>query len=437
MRTVFPELFSQGKVCVRGVRHGGIGPREFDPVKLRDEFPILNQMIHGSKPLVYLDNAATTQKPAAVVCALCDYYEEFNANVHRSVHYLAGQATERFEEARKKIAAFIGAPSERCIIFTRGTTEGVNLVASAWGRKFVRAGDEIIATEMEHHSNLIPWQLLAKEKGAVLKFVPMIENGTLDPSAYAKLLSPRVKLVVFAHISNVLGTVNPVKRMTAAAHQAGALVFVDAAQSVPHLATNVRDLDCDFLAFSGHKMCGPTGIGVLYGRENLLNDMDPYMAGGEMISKVTLETATWAELPHKFEAGTPNIAGAIGLGAAVDYLAELGMDKIQKYEQELTDYSLQKLDEIKGLRIFGRAPERGGAISFEVEGIHPHDLSQFTDQEGVAIRAGHMCAQPLMKRLGVPAVSRASLYFYNLKEEIDRLAATIEKAKGYFLHGTR
>lgn len=433
----FPQLFPRGKVCVRGVCHCGAGPREFNPVKLREEFPILTQMVHGSKPLAYLDNAATTQKPAMIVCALCDYYEECNANVHRSVHYLAGQATGLFEDARKKIAAFIGAPDLRTVIFTRGTTESINLVASAWGRKFVEAGDEIICTEMEHHSNLIPWQLLAKEKGAVLKFVPVLEDGTLDQGAYREMLSPRVKLVAFTHVSNVLGTVNPVKEMTAAAHKVGAIVLVDAAQSVPHMPTNVVDIDCDFLAFSGHKMCGPTGIGILYGRESLLNNMDPYMVGGEMINKVTQKGATWAELPHKFEAGTPNIAGAIGLGTAVDYLSGLGMDKIETYERELTKYTVDTLNRISGLILFGRAPERGGAISFKVEGIHPHDLAQFTDQEGIAIRAGHMCAQPLMQKLGVPAVSRASLYFYNLEEEIDGLAVAIEKAKEYFLHGTR
>lgn len=432
----FPQLFPNGKVCVRGVCHRGAEPREFNPVKLREEFPILTQIIHGSKPLAYLDNAATTQKPSMIVCALCDYYEECNANVHRSVHFLAGQATEQFEDARRKVAAFVGAPSARSIIFTRGTTEGINLIATAWGRKFIKPGDEIIATEMEHHSNLVPWQLLAKEKGAVLKYVPVREDGTLDQAAYRKMLSPRVKLVAFTHVSNVLGTVNPAKEMTAAAHEAGAVVLVDAAQSVPHMAVNVVDLDCDFLVFSGHKMCAPTGIGALYGRERILNEMDPYMTGGEMISKVTLEGATWAELPHKFEAGTPNIAGSIGLGTAVDYLAGLGMDNVHKYEHELTEYAVEVLGRIKGLKIFGRAVERGGAVSFEVEGIHPHDLAQFTDQEGIAIRAGHMCAQPLMRKLGVPAVSRASFYFYNLKEEIDRLAAAIEKAKGYFHHGT-
>jgi cysteine desulfurase / selenocysteine lyase len=418
-------------------RPGERGPREFDPAKLRRDFPILEQTIHGNKKLAYLDNAATTQKPADVVCALCDYYQLCNANVHRSIHYLAEQATQRFEEARGKVARFIGASSTRSIIFTRGTTEGINLVANGWGRKFLKSGDEIIVTEMEHHSNLVPWQLVAKSAGAKLRFVPVSDDGTLDLNVFHKLLSKRTKLVAFTHVSNVLGTVNPAKQMVAGAHAAGALALVDGAQSVPHRATDVQDIGADFLAFSGHKMCGPTGIGVLYGREELLADMDPFMGGGEMISKVTYETATWAELPQKFEAGTPNIAGAVGLGAAVDYLQALGMDKIEAYEQELTLYAMRRLLEIQGLRIFGRAPERGGAISFEVDGIHPHDLAQFVDREGIAIRAGHMCCQPLMGKLDVPAVSRASVYLYNLREEIDRLVESIEKAKGYFLRGTR
>lgn len=413
------------------------GPREFDPVKIRRDFPILEQTIHGDKKLAYLDNAATTQKPAAVVCALCDYYQLCNANVHRSIHYLAEQATQRFEEARQKVARFIGSPSERTVIFTRGTTESINLVAHGWGRKFLKAGDEIVLTEMEHHSNLVPWQMAAQAAGAKLRFVPVCEDGTLDLDAYRRLLSKRVKLVAFAQASNVLGTVNPVKRMIADAHAAGAVALVDAAQSVPHRRVNVQDLDADFLAFSGHKMCAPTGVGVLYGRESLLAEMDPFMTGGEMIAKVTYESATWADLPQKFEAGTPNIASAIGLGAAVDYLEALGMDKVAAYERELADHTIGALEAIPGVRIFGRAPERGGAVSFEVEGVHPHDLAQFVDREGVAIRAGHLCAQPLMRKLGVPAVSRASVYIYNLKDEIDRLAAAVVKAKDYFAHGTR
>lgn len=414
------------------------GSRALDPAVLRNDFPILNLQVHDGKPLAYLDNAATTQKPAAVVCSLCDYYQLCNANVHRSLHYLAEQATEQFERGRKKVTHFIGAPSARNIIFTRGTTESINLVAHSWGRKFIRAGDEIVLTEMEHHSNLVPWQLLAREKGAVLRFVPVLEDGTLDQDAYRKLLeSPKVKLVAFMHMSNVLGTLNPAKEMIAAARAAGAVTLLDGAQSVPHLAVNVVDLDCDFLAFSGHKMLGPTGIGVLYGREKVLEEMDPFMGGGEMINKVTLTESTWADLPQKFEAGTPDISGAVGLGAGVDYLVELGMDKIAAYEHTLTEAAIAKLTAEPGVRVFGRAPQRGGAVSFEVDGVHPHDLAQFADKEGVAIRAGHMCAQPLMRKLGVPAVARASYYFYNLPEETDRLIHAIRKAKEFFAHGIR
>ena len=433
----FPQLFPNGKVCVRGVCHRGAEPREFDPVKLREEFPILTQIIHGSKPLAYLDNAATTQKPSMIVCALCDYYEECNANVHRSVHFLAGQATEQFENARRKVAAFVGAPSARSIIFTRGTTESINLVAHSWGRKFIRPGDEIVLTEMEHHSNLVPWQLLAREKGAILRFIPVKADGTLDLVEYQRLLSARVRLVAVNHVSNVLGTVNPVRRMIEWAHAAGAVTLVDAAQSVPGRPVNVAELGCDFLAFSGHKMLAPTGIGILYGKEALLTDMDPFMGGGEMINRVEFNSATWADIPQKFEAGTPPIAGAVGLGAAVDYLAQVGMATVEAYDGELTRYALKRLSAIPGLRIFGAAPERSGAVSFEVEGIHPHDLAQFLDTQGVAIRAGDMCAQPLLRKLGVAAVSRASFYFYNLPEEVDVLVEGILKAKDYFSHGTR
>lgn len=422
---------------VRCGRPASAGPREFDPMKIRADFAILNVAVHGNKKLAYLDNAATTQKPSDVVCALCDYYQLCNANVHRSIHYLAEQATRQFEEARRKIAAFIGAESTRSILFTRGTTEGVNLVAHGWGRKFIRKGDEVVLTEMEHHSNLVPWQLLAQERAAVLKFVPVLDDGTLDLGEYAKLLARHPKLVAFTHVSNVLGTINPAQQMIADARAAGAVVLVDAAQSVPMLPLDVRALDCDFMAFSGHKMLGPTGIGVLYGREKRLEEMDPFMAGGEMINKVTYETSTWADLPHKFEAGTPNIAGAIGLGAAVDYLVQLGVEKVGAYERELAAYTVARLREIPGVRIFGNARDHGGAVSFDVDGVHPHDLAQFTDKEGIAIRAGHMCAQPLMRKLGVPAVSRASPYLYNLREEIDRLADAIQKAKEYFLRGTR
>ena len=413
-----------------------VGPIQWDVDLIRKDFPILSQKVYGDKPLAYLDNAATTQKPSSVVCGVCDYYQIFNANVHRSLHYLAGQATLRFDEARRKVARFIGAPSERCVVFTRGTTESVNLVAHGWGRKFIKAGDEIVLSEMEHHSNLIPWQMLAGEKGATLKFIPVLGDGTLDLEAFRKLLSPRVKLVAVTHISNVLGTVNPIKDIAALAQREGARVLIDAAQSVPNRPVDVQDIGCDFLAFSGHKMLGPTGVGVLYGKLDLLDAMDPFMGGGEMINKVEYDRATWAEVPHKFEAGTPHISGAIGLGVAMDYLCALDMSRVQAYERELTDYTLARLTDLPGVRIFGVAPDRGGAVSFEVEGVHPHDLAQFVDQEGVAIRAGHLCAQPLMRKLGVPAVNRASLYVYNKREEIDQLAEAVRKARSYFNHGT-
>jgi len=403
--------------------------------RIRKDFRILSQPVHGGKPLAYLDNAATTQKPDSLLCALCDYYQLCNANVHRSLHYLAEQATQQFEEGRRKVMHFIRAPSERCIVYTRGTTESINLVAHGWGRKFIQAGDEIILTEMEHHSNLVPWQLLARERDAALRFVPVREDGRLDLDVWRQLLNPKVKLAAFTQVSNVLGTINPIKEMIAEAHGIGALALVDGAQSVPHMTVDVRDLDCDFLAFSGHKMLGPTGIGVLYGKEQHLEAMDPFMGGGEMINQVFLDRATWADIPQKFEAGTPHISGAVGLGAAIDYLTALGLENIERYESELTRHAVARLESTPGVRIFGRAPERGGVISFEVAGVHPHDLAQFVDREGVAIRAGHLCAQPLMRKLGVPAVNRASLYFYNLPEEVDLLAESIVKARGYFGHG--
>jgi len=409
--------------------------QSLDVESLRRDFPILHQTVYDGKPLAYLDNAATSQKPKVVIDALTEYYTRYNANVHRALHYLGEQATARYEEARGKVATFIGAPGVANIVFTRGTTESINLIAYAWGRTHIGQGDVILATGMEHHSNLVPWQILAKEKGAELKLVPILEDGTLDQTAFASLLSPSVKLVAITHMSNVLGTVNPVKAMAEAAHGIGAKILVDAAQSVPHMPVDVRDLDADFLAFSSHKMCGPTGAGVLYARAELLESMPPFMGGGEMISKVHDDYSTWADLPYKFEAGTPNIADVIALGAAVDYLSDIGMQRIHAYEQALTAYTIDRLEAIPGIRLFGRAPERGGAVSFEVEGIHPHDLSQYVDQQGVAIRAGHLCAQPLMRRLGVPAVSRASVYFYNVEREIDQLVDAIRKAQQFFGHG--
>lgn len=408
---------------------------ELDVNLLRRDFPILNQTVYDNKPLVYLDNAATSQKPQVVIDALIDYYTRYNANVHRALHYLGEQATARFEEARGKVARFIHAPGDRNIVFTRGTTESINLVAYAWGRAHIEAGDVIVATGMEHHSNLVPWQILAGEKGAELKLVPVLDDGTLDQEAYAELLSARVKLLVVSHMSNVLGTINPVKDMAAAAHRVGAKILIDAAQSVPHMPVDVQDLDADFLAFSSHKMCGPTGAGALYAREELLEAMPPFMGGGEMISKVHDDNSTWADIPYKFEAGTPNIADVIAFGVAVDYLSGIGMEAIHRHETELSAYAVRRLEEIPGVRVFGHAPERGGAVSFETEGMHPHDLSQYVDQQGIAIRAGHLCAQPLMRRLGVPAVSRASVYLYNTDQEIDKLAEAIRKAQRFFGHG--
>lgn len=411
-------------------------PLPINVAAIRNDFPILQQQVRAGKPLIYLDSAATAQKPAVVIEALNAYYREINANVHRGIHRLAELSTEAYEEARERVARFIGAPATEGIIFTRGTTEGINLVARAWGDANVGPGDEIMVSGMEHHSNLIPWQMLAQRRGAKLKIIPVLEDGTLDLSAYSSLLSPQTRLVAVTHMSNVLGTVNPVREITRAAHAVGAKVLLDGAQSVPHLPVSVSELDCDFLAFSGHKMCGPTGIGVLYGRLEILEAMDPFLGGGEMISKVFDDHATWAGLPNKFEAGTPDISGAIGLGVAVTYLSGLGLDVLHAYEVELTHYALGRLAEVPGLKVHGAAPERGGAISFEMAGVHPHDVAHFADKDGIAIRAGHMCAQPLMRRRGVGALSRASLYFYNTREEIDALVANLIRTREYFHRGT-
>ncbi len=411
-------------------------PTPIDVAAIRNDFPILHQQVRAGKPLIYLDSAATAQKPAVVIEALNSYYREINANVHRGIHRLAELSTEAYEEARVRVARFIGAPATESIIFTRGTTEGINLVARAWGDANVGPGDEIIVSGMEHHSNLIPWQMLAQRRGASLKIIPVDEAGTLDMAVYTSLLSPRTRLVAVTHMSNVLGTVNPVREITRAAHAVGAKVLLDGAQSVPHLPVSVSELDCDFLAFSGHKMCGPTGIGVLYGRLEILEAMDPFLGGGEMISKVFDDHATWAGLPNKFEAGTPDISGAIGLGVAVTYLTGLGLESLHAYEVEVTRHALGRLAEVPGLKVHGSAPERGGAISFEMAGVHPHDVAHFADKDGIAIRAGHMCAQPLMRRRGVGALSRASLYFYNTREEIDALVANLIRTREYFHRGT-
>ena len=403
----------------------------FDVEKLRGEFPALHQSVHG-KPLVYLDNAATTQKPLAVLDAMRRFYEKDNANVHRGIHTLAERATAAYEEARLKVARFLGTPCNAQVIWTRGTTESINLVAYAWARPRLKEGDEILLTEMEHHSNLVPWQMVAEDTGARLKFIPIREDFTLDLDRLDELITPRTRLVGVTHMSNVLGTINPVKEIAAAAHAVGARVLVDGAQSVPHMPVDACSLDCDFLAFSGHKMLGPTGIGVLYAKLDALEEMRPFHGGGEMIDQVSLTHSTYKPVPYKLEAGTPPIAEAIGLGAAVDYLADLGMENVQAHEQAVTARALEVLQEIEGVRIHGPLTNRGGTISFSLEGVHPHDLATIVDSEGVAVRAGHHCAQPLMRWLGVPATTRASFYLYNTLEEAKALGRTVRKAREIF-----
>ena len=403
---------------------------------VRKDFPILGRSVHG-RPLVYLDNAATTQKPRAVIDALVHYYENYNANIHRGLHALAEEATSRYEEAREKTAQFIGAPDPRAIVFTRNTTEAINLVANAWGRKNLRTGDEILLTVMEHHSNLVPWQLLAKATGARLRHVDIDEEGRLVWQDFQRLLGPKTRLVACTHMSNVLGTINPVADVARLAHERGALLLVDGAQSVPHLPVDVSasgGLDCDFLAFSAHKMLGPTGVGVLYARPELLEEMDPFLGGGEMIARVLLEESTWNEVPWKYEAGTPNIADVIAFGAALEYLRGLGMDEVRAHEVEMTAYALDALSSIPEVAVYGPpdAESRGGVVSFNLGDLHPHDLGTVLDHHGVAVRAGHHCAQPLMRRLGVVATARASFYVYNRKEEVDVLVEGIQQAARFF-----
>ncbi|MFQ6101699.1 MAG: cysteine desulfurase [Anaerolineae bacterium] len=403
-----------------------------DPVALRADFPILAREVHG-KPLVYLDNAASTQKPQVVLEAWGEFNRAHYANIHRGVHTLSEEATTAYEEARDKLATFINAPARCGVIFTRNATEAINLVAYAWGRANVGPGDRIVVTEMEHHSNLLPWQVLAQEVGAELTHVSVTNEGCLDLESLDRLLHGQVKLVAFTHISNVLGTVNPVQEVVARAHAVGARVLVDAAQSVPHMPVDVESLDCDFLAFSGHKMCGPSGVGVLYGRPELLEEMPPFLTGGGMIRRVGWSEASWADLPWKFEAGTPAIAEAVGLGAAVDYLRGVGMEAVWAHEQELAAYTLERLEEAPGVRVIGPpAGERSGVVAFTIASIHPHDVAQVLDWEGIAIRAGHHCAQPLHERLGLGATARASFYLYNTREEVDRLVEGVQKAQGLF-----
>jgi cysteine desulfurase / selenocysteine lyase len=406
----------------------------FDVLALRREFPILHQQVNGHT-LAYLDSTASSQKPRRVIEVMDEYYRRTNANVHRGIYKLSEEATFAYERARGKIAQFIGAKSHKEIIFTRNATESINLVAYSWGVANLREGDRILATQMEHHANIVPWQMLAARTGAQVDYLPIDGEGRLALDALDTLLSERTKLVAFAHMSNVLGTINPAQELIARAKAVGALTLVDAAQSVPHMPVDVGALGCDFLAFSSHKMCGPTGIGVLWGRRALLEAMPPFMGGGDMIRTVSFQGSTWNELPWKFEAGTPAIAEAIGLGEAVDFLAEVGMERVAAYEHDLTSYALGQLGEIDGLTIHGpQTPElRGGAISFSLEGIHPHDVAAVLDGEGIAVRAGHHCAQPLHDLLGVAATTRASVYLYTTPEELDRLAVAIQKAQKVFV----
>lgn len=402
--------------------------------QIRLDFPALHQEHHSGVPLVFLDNAASSQKPAVVIDGMNEYYRTTHANVHRGIHKLSEQATALYETARKKVQRFINAQNKREIIFTRGTTESINLVAQTWGRANLKAGDVILSTVMEHHANIVPWQILAAEKGFQIKFVPLREDFTLDIEALQRLLRDEpVKLLVVTHCSNVLGTVNPIVDLAKMAHDAGALILVDGAQSVPHMRIDVRALDVDFFAFSGHKMAGPTGIGILYGKRALLDVMPPWMGGGDMISRVTLEGSTWNELPYKFEAGTPSIAEAIGLGYAVDYLNQIGLDAIYNHERALAAYALERLSEVSGLTVYGPTADKKGAVhAFTMRGIHAHDLAQLLDAEGVAVRAGHHCAMPLHDYLGVPATARASFYLYNTFAEVDKLIEALYKAQKTF-----
>ncbi len=404
-----------------------------DTTAIRKDFPILSREVYG-KPLVYLDNAATSQKPTQVIQALVEFYEKYNSNIHRGVHALSMEATDRYEEARQKCADFIGSPSTTGVVLVRNTTEAINLVAQTWARSNIGPGDEILISEMEHHSNLVPWQKVAQDQGAVLRFMPLTPEQTIDLSNLDNLLTSRTKLLTLNHMSNVLGTINPVKQLIEAAHRVGAKVLVDGAQSVPHLKVDVKDLDCDFLAYSGHKMLGPTGIGVLYVKEEVIEDMEPFLRGGEMVRQVWDDRATWNDLPLRFEAGTPNIADTIALGAAIDYLNALGMDNVREHEIAITDYALNAFQELEEVKVFGPRDmtQRGGIISFYCDFVHPHDIGTMLDREGIAIRTGHHCAMPLMGKLSVPATARASFYIYNTEEEVDLLVSTVKGILKYF-----
>lgn len=401
--------------------------------RIRADFPILAREVRPGIPLTYLDSTATSQKPLAVIEAMDTFYRQNNANIHRGIHTLAEESTAAYEAARRRVAEFIGAPSSRQIIFTRNTTESINLVAFTWGRANLQPGDVVILTEMEHHSNLVPWQMLAAEKDLRLEFIPVTTDGLLDLDAYRQLLALEPKIVAFTQMSNVLGTVNPAAEMVMLAHLAGAITLVDGAQSVPHLPVNVQDLGVDFLAFSAHKMCGPSGIGVLYGGKELLENMPPFLGGGDMIKRVHLRTFVPNEIPHKFEAGTPAIAEAVGFGVALEYLSQVGMSFIARHEREIISYALERLEEVPGVSVFGpSADQKGGVASFSLDGVHPHDISQVLDTYGVAIRAGHHCAMPLHEKFGLPATARASFYLYNTQEEVDRLIHALYKVKELF-----
>ena len=406
-------------------------PAQWDVERVRRDFPALHQQVHG-KPLVYLDNAATSQKPQVVIDALTAYYSRENSNVHRGVHLLSEKATQAYEAGRACVQRFLNAADTREIVFVRGATEGINLVAASYGRTWVGAGDEIIISTIEHHSNIVPWQILCEEKGAVLRVIPVNDNGELLLDEYARLLGPRTKLVAVGHISNALGTINPIAQMIGMAHRQGVPVLIDGSQAVPHLRVDVRALDCDFYVFSGHKILGPTGIGVLYGKAEWLERMPPYQSGGDMIASVSFEKTTYNALPYKFEAGTPHIAGVIGLGVALDYLSGLGLDRVVAYERELLAYGTAALDAVPGVRIIGTAKEKASVLSFIVDGVHAHDVGTILDQAGVAVRAGHHCAMPVMQRFGVPATVRASLAFYNTHEELDVLVAGLHDVREIF-----
>jgi cysteine desulfurase/selenocysteine lyase len=407
--------------------------RDWDSQAIRRDFPVLRREVNGV-PLVYLDNAATSQKPVQVIAELTRYYRDYNANIHRGVHTLSQEATAAYEGTREKIARFIGASRSDEVIFTRNTTEAINLVAHAYGRSALHAGDEVVISEVEHHSNIVPWQMLRDERGIVLKYIPMLQDGTLDLAVARQIIGPRTKLLAITQMSNALGTIVPVRELADLAHAQGAVVLVDGAQGVPHLATDVEALGADFLAFSAHKMLGPTGVGVLWGRIALLDAMPPFMGGGDMILNVTMERSTWNDVPHKFEAGTPNIADVIAFGTAIDYLDALGMEAVRAHERELLDYALDRMVDVPGITIYG--PEdrsiRGGVVSFSLDGVHPHDIGQVLDSHGVAIRAGHHCAQPVMACLQIPATARASFYIYNTREEIDALVRATHEVVQFF-----